>query len=67
MRNMVNLFSIGCWNIHGLFTTINKTKLCKLDVDEFIKKVNCYDIICLQEIQCGQSDTHGLILHGYSL
>ena len=67
MRNMVNLLSIGCWNIHGLFTTINKTKLCKLDDEEFIKKVNCYDILCLQEIQCGPSDTHGLSLDGYSL
>ena len=67
MKDIVDLVSIGCWNIHGLFVSINKSKMCKLDDDEFIKRLKCYDILCLQEIQCGQKDTQSLSVEGYHL
>ena len=68
MRDVVDLVSIGCWNIHGLFISIDpKSKICKLKDDEFIKRLQCYDILCLQEIKCGQKDTQGLTVDGYHL
>ena len=67
MREIVDLVSIGCWNIHGLFLKINKTKICKLEDEECIKKLHNFDILCLQEIQCGQQDTQGLSVEGYNL
>ena len=67
MKDIVDLVSIGCWNIHGLFVSINKSKMCKLEDDEFIKRLKCYDILCLQEIQCGQKDTQSLSVEGYHL
>ena len=67
MRSVVNLVNIGCWNIHGLFDKINKNKICKLKDEEFIKRLQHFDILCLQEIQCGPSDTLGLSVEGYLL
>ena len=67
MRGIVDLVSIGCWNIHGLFVKINKLKICKLEDEEFIKKLHNLDIPCLHEIQCGQDDTQGLSVEDYNL
>ena len=67
MRDIVDLVSIGCWNIHGLFVSIDKSKICKMEDDEFIKRLQCYDILSMQEIKCGQKDTQGLTVEGYHL
>ena len=67
MKNIINLVNIGSWNIHGLFDSINKVKLCKLKDEEFVKRLHDFDILCLQEIQCGPSDTVGLSVEGYLL
>ena len=62
-----NFINIGVWNIHGLFTMINKFKCCKLKDPEFEKRVNTFDILCLQEIQCGPTDTQSLAVEGFHL
>ena len=53
------------WNIHRPFANINKVRLNKLNEPEFLKRVNTFDILCLQEIQCGPKDTQPLTIEGY--
>ena len=59
--------NLGVWNIHGLFVKVNNYKLNKLEDPEFIKRVRNFDILCLQETQCGLKDTQSLSLQGYRL
>ena len=51
-----SFINIGVWNIHGLFQSINKLKLCKLEDEEIQKRVQDFDIFCFQETQCGTND-----------
>ena len=62
-----NFINVGVWNIHGLFVKINNYKLNKLDDSEFLKRLKQFEILCLQEIHCGQSDTKSLFVEGYKL
>ena len=59
--------NLGVWNIHGLFTVINSFKICKMQDPHFKKRLKLFDILCLQEIQCGPKDTQALQLQGYRL
>ena len=59
--------NLGVWNIHGLFVKVNNYKLNKLSDPEFLKRLNNFDILCLQETQCGPKDTQSLSVQGYSL
>ena len=63
----LNFINVGVWNIHGLFVKINNFKLNKLDDSEFLKRLKQFEILCLQEIHCGQSDTQSLSVKGYKL
>ena len=62
-----NYLNAGVWNVQGLFTVINKVKLCKLVEPVVLKRIKTFDILALQEIQCGPSDTQGLSVHGFCL
>ena len=59
--------NLGVWNIHGLFTVTNSFKMCKIMDPEFNNRLKLFDILCLQEIQCGPKDTQPLQLQGYRL
>ena len=41
--------TVGCWNIEGLYEKINGVRLCKLEDPLFLKTLDKYDILCLQE------------------
>ena len=62
-----NFLNIGAWNIQGLFSYVNKTKLCKLEESTFLKRISSFEIFCLQETQCGISETNSLSIEGYRL
>ena len=62
-----NFLNIGVWNIHGLFDRVNKVKLCKLEETVFLQKIKKLEILCLQETQCGISETNSLSVEGYRL
>ena len=62
-----NFLNIGVWNIHGLFSRVNNSKLCKLEETVFLEKIKKIEILCLQETQCGISETTSLSLEGYRL
>ena len=53
------------WNIHGLYTCINKVKLCKLDDFEVKNRIKMFDILCIQETLCGPRDVQSLSVEGY--
>ena len=55
-----NFINIGVWNIHGLFVKVNEYRLNKLEDPEFIKRLGDFDILCLQETQCGPQATQSL-------
>ena len=60
----LNYINVGVWNIHGLFVKTNK--LNKLDDTEFLRRLNQFEILCLQEIHCGKTmDTQSLSVKGY--
>ena len=54
------------WNIQGLFETINGSKHCKIDSDEFRNIAEKLDILCLQETHCGPKDMENVALPGYT-
>ena len=51
----------GC----GLF--LNNFKLNKLEDTEFLRRLNQFEILYLQEIHCGKTDTQSLSVKGYKL
>ena len=53
--------------MHGLFVNINNYKLNKLEDQAFLERLGKFDILCLQEIQCGPKDTQSLSVQGYRL
>ena len=67
MGVLYNYVNVGSWNIHGLFANIKKVRLNKLNDPEFLKRVNTFDILCLQEIQSGPKDTQPLTIEGYQI
>ena len=67
MKIPYTFINLGVWNIHGLFVNINNYKLNKLQDPEFIKRLDDFDILCLQETQSGPQDTKSLSVQGYSL
>ena len=67
MSTSYTFINLGVWNIHGLFLKVNNYRLNKLEDPAFLKRLNNFDILCLQEIQCGPKDTQSLSLQGYSL
>ena len=50
------ILSVGCWNIEGMYETVNGTKLSKLDDDTFLDTLKKFDIFCLQETHTAQND-----------
>ena len=62
-----NFLNVGEWNIQGIFYNVNKTKLCKLADPKFIERLRMFDILALQEIQCGPSETQKLVVPGYRI
>ena len=62
-----NFINIGVWNIQNIFRSINKDKFCKLDDPQGQKIIKQFEILCLQEIQCGPSEAERLSLTGYQL
>ena len=65
MISHYNFINVGAWNIHVLYCNINKTKINKLDDPEFKKRLKSFEILCLQETQCGPNDTMSLSVNGY--
>ena len=65
MERPVNFLNVGTWNIHGLFTYVNKVKLCKLSDPEFQKRLRTFDVLALQEIQCGPNEIDARFTHGF--
>ena len=59
--------NVGVWNIHGLFSNVNKVKLNKLHDPEFEKRLKSFEILCLQETQCGPKETEALAIKGYHI
>ena len=56
------------WQYTWLFAkTRNEVKLNKLHDLEFIKRLRSFEILCLQETQCGPKDTESLAIEGYHL
>ena len=62
-----NYVNVGVWNIHGLFTKGNNSKLKKLEDPELKRKIKSFEILCLQETHCGPKDTSLLLVPGYKL
>ena len=67
MKISYTFLNIGVWNIHGLFVNVNKYKVNKLEDPAFLNRLHDFDILCLQETQCGPQDTKSLSVQGYSL
>ena len=59
--------NVGVWNIHSLFSNVNNFKFNKLEDAAFEKRLKMFDILCLQEIQCGPKETQSIYLNGYRL
>ena len=50
---------IAVWNIQGIFTRKYGKRSSKILDSRFMKRLQSFDILCLQEIQCGPHDlTH---------
>ena len=67
MVKFYNFVNIGVWYIHGNFCNINKVKINKLNDPEFRKRLRSFEILCLQETQCGPNETASLSVEGYKL
>ena len=65
MEIFYNYINIGVWNIHGLYTSVNTTKLCKIDDHEVKKHIKSFDILCIQETLCGPRDVLSLSVEGF--
>ena len=65
MKILYNYINIGVWNIHGLYTSVNKTKLYKIDDHE--KHIKSFDILCIQETLCGPRDVLSLSVEGFKI
>ena len=58
---MVKLFSpklltVGCWNIQGVYETVNNVKINKLEDEIFLNMLKKFDILCLQETHLGPDE-----------
>ena len=67
MTNPFNFLNVGAWNVQGIFTMVNKVKLCKLADNEFEKRLRTFNIIALQEIKCGPEESQKFSLHDFRL
>ena len=54
----------GVWNIHGLTVKVNNDRLNKFDDLDFQKMLDNFEILCLQETQCGPTNTQILSVPG---
>ena len=64
----LNYINVGVGGIFmGLFVKMNNFKLNKLEDTEFLRRLNQFEILCLQEIHCGKTDTQSLSVKGYKL
>ena len=59
--------NVGVWNIHGLFSNVNKVKLNKLHDPEFEKRLKLFEILYLQETQCDPKETESLAIKGHNI
>ena len=62
-----NFINLGVWNIHGIFVKVNNYRINKLEDPAFLKRLRNFDILCLQEIQCGPQETQTLSVPGFNL
>jgi exonuclease III len=53
---MINNINIACWNIDGLYQTINTHRYCKTEYPEFLREISNIDILFLLETHCGVKD-----------
>ena len=67
MANLLNFVNIAMWNIRGLFDKINNVKVCKLDDQEILKRIQTFEIFCIQETQCGINEAKSIKVPGYCL
>ena len=51
-----NSLTVGCWNIEGIYENVNAVKLCKIRDQVFLKTLNNFDILCLQETHVAEDD-----------
>ena len=56
MKFMPKILSVGCWNIEGMYETVNGTKISKLKDETFLNTLENFDIFCLQETHTSQTD-----------
>jgi exonuclease III len=49
MKCIFRNLTVGSWNIEGIYEKVNGLKLCKLEDPSFLKVLNKFDILCLQE------------------
>ena len=62
-----NVINVAVWNIHGIFSYVNKVKICKLGDPEFKDYIKSLDILCLQETHVGPSETQSLTVEGFRI
>ena len=67
MGKYYNFLNVGVWNIHGLFSNVNKVKINKINDPEFKSRLKQFEILCLQEILCGPDETSSLSIEGYKM
>ena len=48
--------TVGCWNIEGIYEKFNGYSTCKLNDDIFLKSMNAFDILCLQETHVSNTE-----------
>lgn len=56
IRNHQTRLSLGYWNVQGLVRIIDKEKFHKLENEDFVAKINKYDIVCMVETHTGPGD-----------
>ena len=52
-----NNLTVGCWNIEGIYETVNSVKISKLTQPFFLEVLKAHDILCLQETHIPQDET----------
>ena len=48
--------TVGCWNIEGIYEKFNGYSTCKLNDEIFLKSMNGFDILCLQETHVSDTE-----------
>ena len=54
-KYLPNLLRVGSWNIEGIFEKVNGITQCKMHDETFIRTVQKFDIICIQETHVSET------------